>query len=199
MGVSETVKQGSSDALPNEIRDAGRAVKSGHRNPKRSQNTEHQSMHVGNRSEQVGPRKIKICNQQVVGSNPTAGSSFFHKDRAKKSLRRGRIPFGSHKLRNSWRFFNQPCVRVKMLLEVGQAPLSEILIARGIEKEVVRNINRRCRRRPLDFVGRSDLLFVRVAVGPVKGKEKNVARGRNTLRVEEQFRLSPKHEDALFG
>ena len=29
-----------------------------------------------------------ICNQQVVGSNPTAGSSFFHKDRAKKSVRR---------------------------------------------------------------------------------------------------------------
>src|SRR5204863_7301184 len=129
MGVSETVKQGSSDALPNEIRDAGRAVKSGHRNPKRSQNTEHQSMHVGNRSEQVGPRKIKICDQQVVGSNPTACASFFHKDLAKKSLRRGRIPFAAHKLRNSWRFLNQPCVSARSVLKVGRAQRSQIMTA----------------------------------------------------------------------
>src|SRR4029077_12417517 len=125
-------------------------------------------------------------------------SLFFHKDRAKKSLRRGRIPLGSHNLRNSWRFFNQPCVRAEILLEVGQAPLSEILIARGIEKEIVRNINGRCRRSPLDFVGRSNLFFARVSVGPVERKEKNVARRRNTLRVEEKFRLSPKHEHTLF-
>src|ERR1700720_2339930 len=122
-----------------------------------------------------------------------------HKDRAKKSLRIRGIRSGSHKLRNRWRFFNQPCVRVKILLQVGQAPLGEILIAPGIEKEIVRNIDRRCWRSALDFLGRSHLFFARVPVGPVKGKEKNVARRRNTLRVEEQFRLSPKHEDTLFG
>ena len=53
------------------------------------------------RHSSVGLERL-ICNQQVVGSNPTAGSSFFHKDRAKKSLRRGRIRSGSHNLRNSW-------------------------------------------------------------------------------------------------
>src|SRR5882762_8257005 len=98
---------------------------------------------VENRSEQIGLMEIKICNQQVVGSNPTAGSSFFHKDCTKKSVRRRRIRSGSHKLRNRWRSFNQPRVRIKILLQVGQAPLGEILIAPGIEKEIVRNINRR--------------------------------------------------------
>src|SRR5207253_9939109 len=42
-------------------------------------------------------------------------------------------------------------------------------------------------------------LFRSVPIGPVKGKEKNVARCRNTLRVKKQFRLRPKNEDALFG
>src|SRR5260370_40537449 len=82
-------------------------------------------------------------NQRNACALKIRSSRLSHKDRAKKSLRRVRIRSGSHNLRNRWRFFNQPCVRVKILLQVGQAPLGEILIALGTEKEIVRDRKKR--------------------------------------------------------
>src|ERR1700730_18401128 len=68
----------------------------------------------------------------------------FHQDRAKKLLRLWRIRFGSHYLRGGWRLFDQPCVWIKVFLQVGQAPIGKVLIATRTEKEIVRNVNRRC-------------------------------------------------------
>ena len=57
--------------------------------------------------------------------------------------------------------FDQPCVGIKILLQVGQGPIGKVLIAARTEKEIVRNINRLCWFSALDFAGRSDLFLER--------------------------------------
>ena len=86
-------------------------------------------------------------------------AGLFHQDRTKKVFWRWRTGFGSHNLRGGCRLFDQPCVGIKILLQVGQAPIGKVLIAARTEKEIVRNINRLCWSSALDFAGRSDLFF----------------------------------------
>src|SRR5437660_1683874 len=124
---------------------------------------------------------------------------FSCEDRAEQLMGRREVRSRGHNRRPSFSFFYQPCVHSEVFLEIGQTPIREKLIGARAEKEIVWNVDRGTRCASLDFFGRRDLFLANVSIRSVEREQKNVARGRNTLCVKEQLRLSAESEDTLIG
>src|SRR5882762_9802400 len=134
------------------------------------------------------PAKTRPKLAQTLASNNQANllrARFFGEDRAEQLMGRREIRSRGHNRRPSFSVLDQPRVHSEVLLEIGQTPIREKLVGARAEKEIVWNVDRGTRCVSLDLFCRGDLLLANVSIRSVEREQKNVARGRNALRIEQ--------------